>query len=221
MRTQGQFFSIIAVAGIIVASAQFCGCASKKAPEQAVSTAPAASYPGASIQVTYAHPHDYVDLLTVTEYTGAHTVATQRRAEGKSVSLVRMDSGHILWVIKANRSNFSTRFPRLGKLSRFAVKEVRYGQVPKDFLQIEPPNDVPPQILVPERYYVFSVERGSGSVSYFLTKGRADGKLVGFDAEPLAGDSFELCCNVTAGFIPQDETAAAAEQNADTQQPAP
>src|SRR5713101_6352053 len=169
MRMQRQFFSIVTVASVIMAGPQFYGCASKKTPEQAVSTTPAVSSPGASIQVTYAHSHDYVDVLTVTEYTGAHTVATQRRAEGKAATLVRLDSGHILWVVKANKSTFSTRFPRLGKLSRFAVNEVRYGQVPKDFLQIEPLNNAPPQMLLPERYYVFSVERGSGSVSYFLT----------------------------------------------------
>ncbi|MGO8802050.1 hypothetical protein, partial [Candidatus Binatus sp.] len=49
-------------------------------------------------------------------------------------------------------------------------------------------------------YYVFQIERQSGSSSYQAVKVQADGSLQAYNAQPRAGSSYLLCCNVTADF---------------------
>jgi hypothetical protein len=44
------------------------------------------------------------------------------------------------------------------------------------------------------------VTRASGSTNYEAIKVEADGALEAYEAEPRAGTSFRLCCNLSAGF---------------------
>jgi hypothetical protein len=76
---------------------------------------------------------------------------------------------------------------------------VKYGQMPAGFSQTAPDSG-PPEPLEPSTYYVFSVTRASGSTSFEAVKVDSDGSLEAYAAEPRAGTSFSLCCNVSADF---------------------
>jgi hypothetical protein len=164
------------------------------------------------VQITYARPRDFLKVLTVTEYFGAHSLPADKHGRSKpGSSIVRLDGGKLMWVVQADtgvRGAMFTNFPRLSGLSRFAIPSVTYSHVPPNFAQIDPPEGEPPQALEAGHYYVFSAERGSGSTTYFLVRGEPDGKLIGYPAEPRAGDSFEICCHVARDFVPEDQPAA-------------
>jgi hypothetical protein len=94
-----------------------------------------------------------------------------------------------------------TKYPAAYALDKgaYRLSEVQYGVVPRHFVQ-STPDSGPPEPLEPNHYYIFSVMRVSGSTNYEAIKVEADGSLEGYDAEPRAGTSFRLCCNVNADF---------------------
>ncbi|MGH7933000.1 MAG: hypothetical protein ACREQN_07500, partial [Candidatus Binataceae bacterium] len=72
-----------------------------------------------------------------------------------------------------------------------------------------------PEPLEPDHYYIFEVSRGSGSISWEAVKVSADGSLESYVAEPRAGTSYRLCCNVgldftvTGGALPGTDSSIA------------
>ena len=98
--------------------------------------------------------------------------------------------------------------------SKYSLKSVEYAKVPSHFTQILP-EEGPPEPLDRGSYYVFQIERQSGSVSYQAVKVLADGSLQAYNAQPRAGSSYLLCCNVTADF-PEPVILPDATQNAGT-----
>ena len=71
--------------------------------------------------------------------------------------------------------------------------------MPPHFPQVLP-EEGPPEPLDRGVYYVFQIERASGSTSYQAVKVLADGSLQAYTAQPRAGSSYVLCCNVAADF---------------------
>jgi hypothetical protein len=47
---------------------------------------------------------------------------------------------------------------------------------------------------------VFQIDRQSGSTSYQAVKVLADGSLQAYNAQPRAGSSYLLCCNIATEF---------------------
>ena len=90
--------------------------------------------------------------------------------------------------------------PMLGERKLDAVKQVTYGKLPPNFVS-NIPDSGPPQPLQPDHYYIFAVTRASGVASYEAVKVNADGSLEAYMAEPRAGDSFRLCCDIGADFV--------------------
>lgn len=155
------------------------------------------SQPGATVNLSYSHPGDYLASLSVSKFSGAEVLQTRQLDPGHSATIVRFDGGATIWQIKPDTGVFSD-FGGLGR-KRFALKAVSYGKLPANFSQVLP-DGTPPEPLEPGRYYIFSAERASGSASYEAVHVEADGTLDGYEAEPRAGTSYALCCNVSADF---------------------
>jgi hypothetical protein len=180
------------------------GCGSRQptppAPEAATSPAdqqtPAG--PEAKIHVTYAHPGDYLSGLTVIKYAGAQPLETIPTKDGNAIT-VRFDGGVTVWQLAVEKS-FLAGVPVIGPAERrYAPAEVKYGDLPAHFVASVPDNG-PAEPLESDHYYVFAATRGSGSTSYEAVKVNGDGSLEAFEAEPRAGTSYWLCCNLPADF---------------------
>ena len=183
------------------------GCAWRnppKSPETAARSPEPAAAPGsaASVQISYAHPNDYLQSLTVTEFPGARVILTKSRGD-KTSSIVRFEGGRPVWEI-TNQTGLGLsvleHLPGVGAAARpDALKSVSYGQVPPNFVQTAPDYGSP-EPLETDKYYVFSVMRGSGARSFQAIRLQADGSVESYDAEPRAGTSYELCCDLPADF---------------------
>lgn len=167
------------------------------APPQAATSAPLPG-PEAKIHISYARPSDFLSSLAVTKYSTAQNVLTLNAEDGRTSSIIRFGGGVGVWQINVDRSLLSD-VPVLGKDKAYALTEVRYGSVPRRFGQSVPDGE-PPEPLEPDHFYIFTVTRASGSTSYEAVKVDGDGSLEAYDAEPRAGTSFRLCCNVGADF---------------------
>jgi hypothetical protein len=154
--------------------------------------------PEAKIHISYARTNDYLDSLLVIKYSGAVNVMTLNDKDGRTSSIIRFDGGVGVWQIDVDKSMFSD-FPVIGSDKAYAPAEVKYGSVPARFLQSVPGGD-PPEPLEPDRFYIFTVTRAFGSTSYEAVKVDTDGSLETYEAEPRAGTSFRLCCNLGADF---------------------
>ena len=89
--------------------------------------------------------------------------------------------------------------PGVDESKKFALSEVTYGVVPKNFTRREPENS-DPEPLETGKYYIFTVRRGTGSIDYQAIHVADDGTIQGYDAQPRAGTSYALCCNVASDF---------------------
>lgn len=154
--------------------------------------------PEAKIHISYAHPNDFLGSLTVTKYSAAQTLLTLDAKGGGAASIVRFDGGVGVWQVDVDKSLLSD-VPVLGRDKSYAPSEVKYGAVPARFVQ-SVPDGGPPEPLEPDHYYIFTVTRASGSASYEAVKVDSDGSLEAYDAQPRAGTSFRLCCNLGADF---------------------
>jgi hypothetical protein len=154
--------------------------------------------PEAKIHVSYSHPDDYLQSMTVTKYEGAQLL---RGGSGdqNSGETVRFEGGIVVWQFAIEKPLLSSVPVIGGNQKRYAPSEIKYGALPDHFLESVPDNG-PPETLEGEHYYVFQVARASGSTSYEAVKVNDDGSLEAYAAEPRAGDSYELCCGVAADF---------------------
>ena len=146
----------------------------------------------ASIQISYAKPNDTLKTVVVSTFTGANVLRTQTGPNGEE-SLVRFDGGVPVWRFHAER--------KLNPLSKTSdhVASVSYGKVPPGFSQ-DIPEVGPPPPLDAGGYYIFAIERASGAVSYQALRVESDLTLQSYDAEPRAGTSYRLCCDVNSDF---------------------
>lgn len=157
------------------------------------------SEPGANVQISYRHRDDYLASLSVYKFTGAVVLESENGADpGHSPTIVRFNGGVPVWEIKADTGLIS-KLPGLGSHKKFKIYHVHYGKLPKYFTQLLP-NGGPPEPLETGRYYIFAVRRALGKTNYEALKVEDDGSLEGYDAEPRAGTSYALCCNLNADF---------------------
>jgi hypothetical protein len=192
----------------IVLGVAIVGCGSQQGAAQpaggsadtAMQTSNSAPLPGpeAKIHISYALPNDFLTSLVVTKYDSAEDVATKSAGKDFNASIVRFHGGLIVWQVGVEKSILG-EVPVLGKDKHNAPSEVKYASVPTDFTQSIPESG-PPEPLESDHYYVFTVTRASGSTNYEAVKVQGDGSLEAYQAEPRAGTSFRLCCNVASDF---------------------
>jgi hypothetical protein len=179
------------------------GCAAHHdtiAPTNPAATAAgdAASGPEAKVQINYSHPGDFLSSLAVTKYSGAQILKTLTTKDG-TATVVRFEGGVLVWQFAVAKSMMAG-VPLIGhEERRYSPTEVKYGILPDHFEELMPQFG-PPEPLEPQHYYVFAVTRGSESVSYEAVKVNGDGSLEAYEAEPRAGSSFWICCNVADDF---------------------
>jgi hypothetical protein len=154
--------------------------------------------PGATVSLSYGDSGDYMASLSVAKFSSAEMLATRNLDPTHTVSIVRFEGGARTWEIKADTSVFA-HLPGLHSQSKFAIKSVTYGKVPAHFVQALP-EGMPPEPLEPGRYYIFTAKRALGPASYEAIRVDLDGTLEGYEAEPRAGTSYALCCNVGPDF---------------------
>jgi hypothetical protein len=153
--------------------------------------------PIANVQISYSRPNDSLERVTVSKYFGAEVIAKMQSRSGRTASVIRFDGGVPVWEIKADRS-LAGRIADIGSAG-WAVKNLEYGKLPPHFSQILP-DEGPPEPLERGSFYVFSIDRSSGTTSYEAVKVLADGSLQAYAAQPRAGSSFLLCCGLNTDF---------------------
>jgi hypothetical protein len=181
------------------------GCAAGKSAANAPSAHAAQSSdntpapgPDAKINISYSRPGDFLSSLNVTEYSAAETLLTES-GKGPSASIIRFEGGVVIWQIGVKKKLLAD-VPIVGEQNSYAVHEISYGRLPAGFVSTIPDSG-PPQPLQPDHYYVFAASRASGATSYEAVKVNGDGSLQAYTAEPRAGDSFRVCCDVAADFV--------------------
>ncbi len=153
--------------------------------------------PVANVAVSYRRPGDALARATVIKFFGADVIANHPRDAAHTESVVRFDGGVPIWEFKADESTFGS-ITGVGA-GKYALKNIEYAKVPTHFTQVIP-EEGPPEPLDRGAYYVFQIDRHSGSTSYQAVKVLADGSLQAYNAQPRAGSSYLLCCNVTSEF---------------------
>ena len=153
--------------------------------------------PVANVGVTYKRPGDSLVRATVIKFFGAEVLSNHQRDPGHTESVVRFEGGVPIWEFKTTESTLGS-ITGLGNV-KYALKSIEYSKVPQHFTQIIP-EEGPPEPLDRGSYYVFQIERQSGSTSYQAVKVLADGSLQAYNAQPRAGSSYLLCCNITSDF---------------------
>ncbi|MGH7924342.1 MAG: hypothetical protein ACREQH_07115 [Candidatus Binatus sp.] len=181
--------------------------------------------PAANVAISYRRPGDALARATVLKFFGAEVIAKHQRDATHTESVVRFDGGVPIWEFKADEGTFGS-ITGVGA-SKYSISKVQYAKVPTHFAQILP-EEGPPEPLDRGAYYVFQIERQSGSTSYQAVKVLADGSLQAYNAQPRAGSSYLLCCNISSDFpepvILPDTTqdtgteGAAPDENAPTDQ---
>jgi hypothetical protein len=171
--------------------------------------------PVANVAISYRRPGDALARATVIKYFGAEVIANHQRDASHTESVVRFDGGVPIWEFKADEGTFGS-LTGVGA-TKYSLKSIEYGKVPAHFTQVLP-EEGPPEPLDRGAYYVFQIERVSGSTSYQTVKVLADGSFQAYNAQPRAGSSYMLCCNVTSDFpepvILPDTTQEAGTENA-------
>ena len=173
--------------------------------------------PIANVAISYRRPGDALARATVIKFFGAEVIANHQRDASHTESVVRFDGGVPIWEFKADESTFGS-LTGVGA-TKYTLKSIEYSKVPTHFTQMLP-EEGPPEPLDRGAYYVFQIERVSGSVSYQAVKVLADGSLQAYNAQPRAGSSYLLCCNVTSDF-PEPVILPDTTQDAGTENPPP
>lgn len=140
--------------------------------------------------------------LTVTKFISAQLIPIKSGEGDNGASIVRFEGGVPVWQIRADEGPVSVllaKLPLIRGARKYRLNNVTYGELPRNFLQTVPESG-PPEPLQAASFYVFTVERDSGSTSFEAIKVQSDGTIEGYDAQPRAGDSYALCCNVSTGF---------------------
>jgi hypothetical protein len=190
-----------AAAGALALALIAAGCAARHdnrataaVPAAAASAAAPQNQAQAAVNINYAKKDDSLLSLSVTKYNGAQIIAT-RPAGANTESVVRFDGGVPVWEVRADRG-------LLGHVPGFAgrrIAKVRYGVIPEGFEEVVPDSG-PPEPLEAGAYYVFTVTRASGATDFDVVKILSDGSLAVYTAQPRAGTSYLLCCNVGSDF---------------------
>jgi hypothetical protein len=173
--------------------------------------------PVANIAISYRRSGDALSRATVIKFFGAEVIANHQRDATHTESVVRFDGGVPIWEFKADESTFGS-ITGVGA-AKYSLKSLEYAKVPAHFTQILP-EEGPPEPLDRGAYYVFQIERVSGSTSYQAVKVLADGSLQAYNAQPRAGSSYLLCCNVTSDF-PEPVVLPDTTQDTGAANPAP
>ena len=157
----------------------------------------------AAVQIDYSRRDDFLRSVTATKFTGADVIPIAARDEKPGTSIVRFEGGGVpVWQFHADEGvtrELLTEIPLIAAGRKYAVSKLRYGELPKNFLQ-DIPEAGPPEPLEPGSYYVFEVDRASGSTNFDAIKIDPDGTIESYEAQPRAGESYALCCNVSPGF---------------------
>jgi hypothetical protein len=169
------------------------------APTEGGATEGNSAPPGATVAITYAHKGDYLALLSVSKFNGTEMVRSRNLDPQHVASIIRFDGGVTVWEIQAGAGVFS-KLPVVGAGDKFATKSVTYGKLPDHFSQVTPDSGLPEPLEV-GHYYIFTAQRASGTLSYEAVRVETDGSLDGYEAEPRAGTSYLLCCNVSPDFV--------------------
>ncbi len=200
LESAASFAIAIALAVAIAAS----GCSSKKSVDDlgaADSTGDSIGEPlpppVANIAISYSHPNDSLDRVVVSKFFGAEIISNMQSRSGRTASVIRFDGGVPIWEIKADRS-LAGRIADIGSAG-WAIKQLEYGKLPAHFSQVIP-DEGPPEPLDRGSFYVFQIERASGTTSYEAVKVLADGSLEAYAAQPRAGSSYLLCCGLATDF---------------------
>jgi hypothetical protein len=174
------------------------GSPADSAPAEGDASAANPAPPGATVAISYAHKGDYLASLDVSKFNGAEMVESRSIDAQHVSSIIRFDGGVTIWEIKADTGVFS-KLPVVGSGDKFATKSVTYGKLPEHFAQVTPDSGSPEPLEV-GHYYIFTAQRASGTLSYEAVRVEPDGSLDGYEAEPRAGTSYVLCCNVSPDF---------------------
>ncbi|MGO9606179.1 MAG: hypothetical protein ACLQAT_22770 [Candidatus Binataceae bacterium] len=182
--------------------------------------------PTATVDINYSRPNDSLERATVTKYFGADVIGNAQSKSGRSASLIRFDGGVPVWEFRADRS-LAGRITDIGS-SGWEIKQLEYGKVPAHFSQLLP-DEGPPEPLDRGSFYVITIERSSGVQSFQAVKVLADGSLQAFAAQPRAGSSYVVCCNLPPDFsqpvilpeevVPDDTTGQDNSANPDSGSP--
>lgn len=164
--------------------------------------------PKATVEITYHKPGDTLVRATVTKFFGAAVIANASGSGGRVASVVRFDGGVPIWSLKSDKG-FTDVISTFGK-ANYAPATLDYGKLPAHYQQLIP-DEGPPEPLDRGSFYVFTIERASGSTSYQAVKVQADGTLEAYAAQPRAGSSYVMCCNLAADFtepvvVPEEVT---------------
>jgi hypothetical protein len=169
------------------------------APAEGGASAANSAPPGATVAISYAHKGDYLASLNVSKFNGTEMVESRNLDAQHVSSIIRFDGGVTVWEIRADTGVFS-KLPVVGSGDKFATKSVTYSKLPEYFAQVTPDSG-PPEPLEVGHYYIFTAQRASGTLSYEAVRVEPDGSLDGYEAEPRAGTSYVLCCNVSPDFV--------------------
>src|SRR5882757_392536 len=153
--------------------------------------------PVANVAISYRRSGDALSRATVIKFFGAEVIKNDQRDATHTESVVRFDGGVPIWEFKADESTFGSITGVGG--AKYSLKSLEYAKVPVHFTQVLP-EEGPPEPLDRGAYYVFQIDRQSGSTSYQAVKVLADGSLQAYNAQPRAGSSYLLCCNVATEF---------------------
>ncbi len=163
------------------------------------------------VHIEYAERRDFLRSLTVVEYQRAQLLMARPASEGHARSLVRFGGGTTIWRIEpkpvkrtllSRASPFSvlSDIPVANVNGDLRVSAVAYGKLPRGLIQTLPEAG-PPDPLETGEYYMVRVERAFGVTNYQVVRLDANGEIEVYDADPRAGDSYELCCDVSSQFI--------------------
>jgi hypothetical protein len=185
----------LVVAGCASGKKTVAGSSTRVAQDSASARPPG---PAAKISISYSRPGDSLNTLTVTEYSSAETVLTE---SGKSplASIIRFEGGVVVWQIGATKKLLAD-VRMFSSIKSDALTQVTYGKLPPNFVCTVPDTGPPPP-LEADHYYIFTATRASGVTNYEAVKVNGDGSLEAYAAEPRAGDSFRLCCDLSPDFV--------------------
>lgn len=201
-----------AIAAILMVALMAAGCSTTNNDDtdEAADAGPGEPMPApkATVEITYHKSGDTLVRATVTKFFGAEIIANAAGSGGRVASVVRFDGGVPIWEIKTDRG-ITDEISAFGKAD-YAPKNLEYGKLPSHYQQMIP-DEGPPEPLDRGSFYVFTIERASGSISYEAVKILADGSLEAYAAQPRAGSSYVMCCNLAADFtepvvVPEEVT---------------
>jgi hypothetical protein len=163
------------------------------------------------VHIEYSEKRDFLRSLDVIEYQRAQLLKALYRPGGRERALVRFSGGTTVWRIepKPVKRTLLSRTSPFSLLSEIPVADVNrdlrveavtYGKLPKGLIQTLPSSGPPDPLEIGE-YYMVKVERALGVTNYQVVRLDPNGEIAVYDADPRAGDSYELCCDVAAEFF--------------------